>query len=676
MTDQQHQRTIVVTDVTTPQRFVACLTAVVRSVGRDVEVVGVSARSPKLPGHLARRVRRVQPAAGQETSQVVEAEATRDRFVVVLRSDAKVAGGWLAQVEAALASSPNSVGLLGSPDPYLLAFGPAVRSTQAAEISLPPIEGVRCSTGTVAVEPVRRATRPAGDGRLTAALIVKDEEAVIAQCVEALLPAVDEVVVYDTGSTDDTVAVCERLGARVVRGFWDDDFAAARNRALALVDSEWVLSVDADEVLGGDVAALRERLRRETADLVLVPVVSTTWSAAEDGEEHRPVRLFRRASARWVGALHETVTSTDGTSLVLSHEPAPVRLLHSGYQADRMAAKDKNVRNLAIAQAQVDALEQAGADDAATAQAWGNLGRALVSAGRRAEGLHAFNQVLGLRGNPSELVQAGRVALFTALALGDLRDYDRWLQTIHAAGESDGAVALYRARLHLHHGDAEAAQQELDLATASSGVDLWGKPFDADDAAGLQAAVATARGRHEDALAVLVDLLGRRQESVPLAALLRAAVAADHPLADLARTGGEQFVARSLRDAVRLDPELADRWLEALVGLGDRRALVAGSLVATHLPLDGVLRWSLHVRQAGAAELCPLRAIAADTARGAAERSLAYAVLGDVLREPGAFEAFDAVAAGVPDDEVADLTAAIARYAPGLAVEPVTASAR
>ncbi|GMA88878.1 hypothetical protein GCM10025868_41280 [Angustibacter aerolatus] len=621
-------------------------------------------------------MRRVQPAAGQETSQVVEAEATRDRFVVVLRSDAKVAGGWLAQVEAALAGSPNSVGLLGSPDPYLLAFGPAVRSTQAAEISLPPIEGVRCSTGTVAVEPVRRATRPAGDGRLTAALIVKDEEAVIAQCVEALLPAVDEVVVYDTGSTDDTVAVCERLGARVVRGFWDDDFAAARNRALALVDSEWVLSVDADEVLGGDVAALRERLRRETADLVLVPVVSTTWSAAEDGEEHRPVRLFRRASARWVGALHETVTSTDGTSLVLSHEPAPVRLLHSGYQADRMAAKDKNVRNLAIAQAQVDALEQAGADDAATAQAWGNLGRALVSAGRRAEGLHAFNQVLGLRGNPSELVQAGRVALFTALALGDLRDYDRWLQTIHAAGSP---TARWRST-------GLACTCTTATPRRPSRSSTWPPPAAASTCGASRSTPTTppaCRRRWPRPAAgtrtpwrcwwTCSDAGRRACRSPPCCAprspqttrspTWRAPAASSSSPARCATPCGSTPSSPTAGWRRWSDSVTAARWSPGRWSLRTCRstACCAGrSTCARPAPRS----------------LCPLRAIAADTARGAAERSLAYAVLGDVLREPGAFEAFDAVAAGVPDDEVADLTAAIARYAPGLAVEPVTASAR
>ena len=73
-----------------------------------------------------------------------------------------------------------------------------------------------------------------------------------------MAPFVDRMVVVDTGSVDDTVAIAKGCGAEVHRLDWPDDFAAARNHALGLADADWHLVIDADEwiVCGGE--ALRD----------------------------------------------------------------------------------------------------------------------------------------------------------------------------------------------------------------------------------------------------------------------------------------------------------------------------------------------------------------------------------------------------------------------------------
>src|ERR1700760_961816 len=110
-------------------------------------------------------------------------------------------------------------------------------------------------------------------------MIVRDASAYLAACIESAKGAVDEVVIADTGSSDDTVEIALNLGARVIPVRWTDDFAAARNRALALVRSDWVVSLDADEQLDGSAAAaLRSLVANAQFDAYQVTIRNYTLS--------------------------------------------------------------------------------------------------------------------------------------------------------------------------------------------------------------------------------------------------------------------------------------------------------------------------------------------------------------------------------------------------------------
>ncbi len=65
--------------------------------------------------------------------------------------------------------------------------------------------------------------------RLALVMIVRDEARCIARCLESVAPFVDSMIVLDTGSTDDTVAIAQACGAAVHQFSWCDDFSAARN---------------------------------------------------------------------------------------------------------------------------------------------------------------------------------------------------------------------------------------------------------------------------------------------------------------------------------------------------------------------------------------------------------------------------------------------------------------
>jgi len=144
---------------------------------------------------------------------------------------------------------------------------------------------------------------------LAAAIITRNE----ASNLRELLPRldwVDQIVVVDGGSVDQTVAVAQGHGCRVEsREF--DDFAQQRNRALTLVETDWVLSIDADE---RPSARLPGEIRRRISGAPMagyrVPIRSVIFGRPlrrSGTQDDRPVRLVRRDAARWVGAVHETL---------------------------------------------------------------------------------------------------------------------------------------------------------------------------------------------------------------------------------------------------------------------------------------------------------------------------------------------------------------------------------
>lgn len=93
---------------------------------------------------------------------------------------------------------------------------------------------------------------------LAAALIVRDEARCIARCLESVAPWVDRMVVVDTGSADETVAIASSCGAEVHHLDWPDDFSIARNYALALANADWTLVIDADEWIASGGESLRD----------------------------------------------------------------------------------------------------------------------------------------------------------------------------------------------------------------------------------------------------------------------------------------------------------------------------------------------------------------------------------------------------------------------------------
>jgi glycosyltransferase involved in cell wall biosynthesis/predicted Zn-dependent protease len=203
---------------------------------------------------------------------------------------------------------------------------------------------------------VTGGAEPAKGMTLSLCMIVKDEEAMLGRCLEAVRGAVDEIVVVDTGSTDRTVEIAESFGARVLHHAWDGDFSAARNASFAAATGDWVMYLDADEVLVADdvdrLRALTGRTWREGFYLV----ETNHTGDLEDGTAvtHDALRVFRnRPEYRFEGRIHEQIAHRLPTFLLERLERTTVRVEHYGYLGAVRGAKDKLNRNLELLERQL-----------------------------------------------------------------------------------------------------------------------------------------------------------------------------------------------------------------------------------------------------------------------------------------------------------------------------------
>jgi glycosyltransferase involved in cell wall biosynthesis len=137
------------------------------------------------------------------------------------------------------------------------------------------------------------------------AMIVRNEEQILARCLDSLAPIADEIVIVDTGSIDATKQIAARYTNKIFDFSWKDNFAEARNFMMLLTSCDYVLLADADEQFPDSVvtklAALKHHLTHENA-------VITMYDDLRNGFVSERIRLLRRnANFAWIHPIHERV---------------------------------------------------------------------------------------------------------------------------------------------------------------------------------------------------------------------------------------------------------------------------------------------------------------------------------------------------------------------------------
>ncbi len=201
-----------------------------------------------------------------------------------------------------------------------------------------------------ALEVAQRA-QPAEDMRLSLCMIVRDEQEMLPRSLASVAEAVDEMVIVDTGSTDATVEIARSFGAQVIFHEWTGSFAHARNVSLQAASGDWLLCLDADEVLVEEDAPLLRALTGHTWREAFYLSETNYTGDLEDGTAvtHNALRVFRnRSEYRFEGRLHEQIAQCLPGYLPERLEASGVRIEHYGYLGVVRDTREKSRRNIEL----------------------------------------------------------------------------------------------------------------------------------------------------------------------------------------------------------------------------------------------------------------------------------------------------------------------------------------
>lgn len=138
-------------------------------------------------------------------------------------------------------------------------------------------------------------TKNTGPFRLSACMMVKDEEANLPRCLQSIQPFIDELIVVDTGSSDRTIQIAESFGASVYHHAWANDFSLHRNQSIASATGDWILIIDADEefIFGnGGINHIRQTLQENNGKDAFAIVMKNIQAGRVTSQTIHP-RFFR-----------------------------------------------------------------------------------------------------------------------------------------------------------------------------------------------------------------------------------------------------------------------------------------------------------------------------------------------------------------------------------------------
>lgn len=185
-------------------------------------------------------------------------------------------------------------------------------------------------------------------------MIVKNEEEFIEQCLKSIHNLVDELIIINTGSTDQTVEICKKFNATIYSYQWNNHFADARNFGLSMATGEWILWLDADEELEtSKIHLMIDIISKTDASMFFMPIINyygdTLPVKKEQAHLYHQPRLFRNnLGVKFYNRIHESPEFPEQDDSTYKSEILEVPIHHYGYIKEVTVKRNKSRRNLEL----------------------------------------------------------------------------------------------------------------------------------------------------------------------------------------------------------------------------------------------------------------------------------------------------------------------------------------
>jgi glycosyltransferase involved in cell wall biosynthesis len=220
-------------------------------------------------------------------------------------------------------------------------------------------------------------------------MIVKNEQDNLGRCLESVKEIVDEMIIVDTGSTDSTVQIAEKFGAKVYHFKWNNNFSDARNYSLKFATSDWILLMDADDELdtshNDEIRALMEKDEAEAYFFKTISYIGERPGL--DTLNNLNLRLFKNKKGYcFSNPIHEQIYSNikaiNPSAKILNVD---IKIYHYGYLNKNITAQNKRNRNISI-------LEKELAENPGYGFALFNLGNEYFALGNFLKAIECYEQ--------------------------------------------------------------------------------------------------------------------------------------------------------------------------------------------------------------------------------------------------------------------------------------------
>lgn len=191
---------------------------------------------------------------------------------------------------------------------------------------------------------------------LSICIITKNEQENIERCLKSLMPYEMEIIVVDTGSTDNTKDIVQRYTDKVFDFKWCDDFAAAKNFAISKTSNDYIIMLDSDEYIDKLEESELIRTIGNNSDKAGRIQIKNVFKKTDPCKESREwvSRIFNKKSYHYEGRIHEQIVRYDGKQY--DTFKAPVTIIHTGYDLTEKEKKAKAKRNISLLEKELDRL--------------------------------------------------------------------------------------------------------------------------------------------------------------------------------------------------------------------------------------------------------------------------------------------------------------------------------